>query len=134
LAQTSGSTLRRIIELWYGEPHQAPDLLGAFVYGIPEINRERIRGAKAVAAAGCYPDIGHPGAEAAGGRRRDRSGHHHRRCRLGVSGAGKALKEATHFNAWRRISAPTGCSTTATPPRWRWRWAAACCSPRIWRR
>ena len=41
-------------ERWYGHAHQAPNLLGSFVYGIPELNRETIRGAKAVAAAGCY--------------------------------------------------------------------------------
>lgn len=40
---------------WYGEPHLAPDLLDRFVYGIPEINREAIRSARNVAAAGCYP-------------------------------------------------------------------------------
>lgn len=39
---------------WYGHEHQAPSLLSEFVYGIPEINRPAIRGAKAVAAAGCY--------------------------------------------------------------------------------
>src|SRR3954452_22249366 len=41
--------------LWYGEPHLAPDLLPRFVYGIPELHRDRIAGARAVAAAGCYP-------------------------------------------------------------------------------
>jgi N-acetyl-gamma-glutamyl-phosphate reductase len=41
-------------ERWYGHAHQAPALLGEFVYGIPELNREAIRSAKAVAAAGCY--------------------------------------------------------------------------------
>ena len=41
-------------ERWYGHPHEAPELLGGFVYGIPELNRDAIRGAKAVAAAGCY--------------------------------------------------------------------------------
>jgi len=41
-------------ERWYGHPHEAPELLGEFVYGIPELNRETIRNAKAVAAAGCY--------------------------------------------------------------------------------
>jgi N-acetyl-gamma-glutamyl-phosphate reductase len=41
-------------ERWYGHAHEAPELLGSFVYGIPELNREAIRGAKAVAAAGCY--------------------------------------------------------------------------------
>jgi N-acetyl-gamma-glutamyl-phosphate reductase len=43
-----------IYERWYGHAHEAPDLLGTFVYGIPELNRDAIRGAKAVAAAGCY--------------------------------------------------------------------------------
>lgn len=41
-------------ERWYGHAHEAPELLGNFVYGIPELNREKIRSAKAVAAAGCY--------------------------------------------------------------------------------
>jgi N-acetyl-gamma-glutamyl-phosphate reductase len=41
-------------ERWYGHAHQAPELLGDFVYGIPELNREAIKGARAVAAAGCY--------------------------------------------------------------------------------
>jgi N-acetyl-gamma-glutamyl-phosphate reductase len=39
---------------WYGHAHQAPELLNEFVYGIPELNREAIKDAKAVAAAGCY--------------------------------------------------------------------------------
>jgi len=41
-------------ERWYGHAHEAPELLGSFVYGIPELNRETIKDAKAVAAAGCY--------------------------------------------------------------------------------
>jgi N-acetyl-gamma-glutamyl-phosphate reductase len=41
-------------ERWYGHAHQAPELLGSFVYGVPELNRDAIRNAKAVAAAGCY--------------------------------------------------------------------------------
>src|SRR5437868_5184708 len=41
-------------ERWYGHAHQAPELLGDFVYGIPELNPDAIRAAKAVAAAGCY--------------------------------------------------------------------------------
>ena len=41
-------------ERWYGHAHQSPELLGEFVYGIPELNRQAIRGVKAVAAAGCY--------------------------------------------------------------------------------
>lgn len=83
---------------WYGEEHAAPGLLPRFVYGIPELNRDAIRQADAVAAAGCYPtaailackpliDAGliDPASlivDAASG----------------VSGAGRALKEGTAFN------------------------------------
>ena len=41
-------------ERWYGHAHEAPKMLASFIYGIPELNRAAIRGAKAVAAAGCY--------------------------------------------------------------------------------
>jgi N-acetyl-gamma-glutamyl-phosphate reductase len=40
---------------WYGTPHTAPELLEQAVYGLPEVNRERIRTAQLVACAGCYP-------------------------------------------------------------------------------
>lgn len=80
---------------WYGEPHRAPDLINRFVYGIPELNRSEIVTAKAVAAAGCYPtsailalkpllDLIAPDTivvDAASG----------------VTGAGRGLKEETHF-------------------------------------
>ncbi len=85
-------------ERWYGHEHEAPALLGQFVYGIPELNREAIRTAKAVAAAGCYAtaailalkplvDVGlvNPDSlivDAASG----------------VSGAGREAKEATGFS------------------------------------
>ena len=40
---------------WYGEPHQAPELLGRFAYGLPELFRDELAGATAVAVPGCYP-------------------------------------------------------------------------------
>jgi N-acetyl-gamma-glutamyl-phosphate reductase len=84
-------------QAWYHEPHKAPDLLGRFVYGIPELHRAAIAGSKTVAAAGCYPtsailalkpllDVIDPDTiivDAASG----------------VSGAGKGLKDSTHFNS-----------------------------------
>jgi N-acetyl-gamma-glutamyl-phosphate reductase len=39
---------------WYGEAHSAPELLDGFVYGLPELFRDQIRTADAVAAPGCY--------------------------------------------------------------------------------
>jgi len=40
---------------WYAQPHGAPELLEEAVYGLPEVNRERIRNARLVAVPGCYP-------------------------------------------------------------------------------
>jgi len=44
-----------IWEQWYGEPHACPDLLYEAVYGLPEMNRERIKQARLIACPGCYP-------------------------------------------------------------------------------
>jgi N-acetyl-gamma-glutamyl-phosphate reductase len=40
---------------WYGSEHPLPDQLGAWPYGLPELHRERLRGATRVAVPGCYP-------------------------------------------------------------------------------
>ena len=40
---------------WFGAPHTAPDSLGDWVYGLPELHRAQIAGATAVANPGCYP-------------------------------------------------------------------------------
>ena len=42
-------------ETWYRMPHACPGLLDEAVYGLPELNREAIRGARLVANPGCYP-------------------------------------------------------------------------------
>lgn len=41
-------------ERFYGQPHPHPELLGTFVYGLPELHREAIRGARHVASPGCF--------------------------------------------------------------------------------
>jgi N-acetyl-gamma-glutamyl-phosphate reductase len=42
-------------ERWYKMKHTAPELVREAVYGLPELNRSRIRGARLVANPGCYP-------------------------------------------------------------------------------
>lgn len=42
-------------EKWYGMTHACPALIEQAVYGLPEVNREKIRGAQLVANPGCYP-------------------------------------------------------------------------------
>lgn len=40
---------------WYGLEHPRPELLGASVYGLTELARERLPGARLIANPGCYP-------------------------------------------------------------------------------
>jgi N-acetyl-gamma-glutamyl-phosphate reductase len=39
---------------WYGMTHASPDLVREAVYGLPELNREAIRGARLLANPGCH--------------------------------------------------------------------------------
>ena len=41
-------------EKWYGIKHQSPQLIDAAVYGLCEVNREKIRGKQLIANPGCY--------------------------------------------------------------------------------
>lgn len=85
-------------ERWHGEAHEAPQLLGHFVYGIPELNRDAIKRSKAVAAAGCYATAAilalkplvDAGMIDGGSLIVDASS--------GVSGAGREAKESTGFS------------------------------------
>lgn len=42
-------------EAWYKVKHTNPHLLKEAVYGLPEINREKIKNARIIANPGCYP-------------------------------------------------------------------------------
>ncbi len=44
-----------IYEEWYGIEHKSPDYIKEAVYGLCEINREKIKKARLVANPGCYP-------------------------------------------------------------------------------
>ncbi|GAB3398243.1 N-acetyl-gamma-glutamyl-phosphate reductase [Massilia agilis] len=44
-----------VFEKWYKIPHTAPELLEEAVYGLVELNREQIKGARLIANPGCYP-------------------------------------------------------------------------------
>ena len=84
---------------WYGEEHKHPELLGEAVFGIPELFGEQLPGASLVAAAGCYPTAA---ALALAPLVRGGTIETHGvivDAASGVSGAGSALKQHTHFNA-----------------------------------
>lgn len=44
-----------VYEQWYQIPHRSPQLIDQAVYGLCEINRDRIRKTRLVANPGCYP-------------------------------------------------------------------------------
>ena len=85
-------------EKWYGMQHACPELVAEAVYGLCEINRDKVKDARLVANPGCYPtavqlgfiplieaglvDISHLVAD----------------CKSGVSGAGRKAEVATLFS------------------------------------
>jgi N-acetyl-gamma-glutamyl-phosphate reductase len=85
-------------ERWYGHPHEAPELLGEFVYGIPELNRDGIKGAKAVAAAGCYATAAIVALKPLVDAGRVKPDSLIVDAASGVSGAGREAKESTAFS------------------------------------
>ena len=45
----------QVFEKWYKMPHSCPDVLRDAVYGIPELNRTKIKFAQVIGNPGCYP-------------------------------------------------------------------------------
>ncbi|VAW82925.1 N-acetyl-gamma-glutamyl-phosphate reductase [hydrothermal vent metagenome] len=80
---------------WYGMEHVCPDLLEEAVYGLPEINRAALVGARLVANPGCYPtavQLGLLPLIESGGIDCDTLIAD---CKSGVSGAGRGASVAT---------------------------------------
>lgn len=44
-----------VYEEWYNIEHKTPEYIQEAVYGLPEINREKIKDARLIANPGCYP-------------------------------------------------------------------------------
>jgi len=82
---------------WYGEAHEAPELLDHAVYGLPELFRPPLAGATLIASAGCYPTAAglalaplvRAGLIEASGIIVDAAS--------GTSGAGRAATDSLHF-------------------------------------
>jgi len=87
---------RAIYERWY-QKHLSSELLGEAVYGLPELHREEIRKARLVGNPGCYPTgailalapLVKEGIVDSDGIVVD--------SKSGVTGAGRAPTETTHF-------------------------------------
>jgi N-acetyl-gamma-glutamyl-phosphate reductase len=86
-----------VYESWYGAVHTSPELLGSAVFGLPELDRTGLPGARLVACPGCYPTAttlaALPALESgpAIGKRVVVD------AKSGVSGAGRSASPGAHF-------------------------------------
>lgn len=87
-----------VFEQWYGMPHACPDLLAEAVYGVTELNRDAVRGARLVGNPGCYPTtmlLGYVPLLEAGVVDTE---HLIADCKSGVSGAGRKAEMGLIFS------------------------------------
>ena len=81
---------------WYGE-HKAEHLLGEAVYGLPELYRRDILGARLIANPGCYPTSAILALAPLAGKGLIKAGSVIIDSKSGVSGAGRGASLATSF-------------------------------------
>lgn len=91
---------------WYGGKYEDPQLHSQAVYGIPELFREKIKGAKLIANPGCYPT-----SVALGVAPLLKEGLADTRsliidAKSGVTGAGRGLTQGTHYPDVNEAFAP----------------------------
>ena len=93
---------------WYGYDHPRPDLLEKFIFSIPEINRDQVKGARLVSSPGCMAitailALAPLLRERALGIDRD---HIVVDAKVGSSGAGGKPSLSTHFSERFRVVRP----------------------------
>ncbi|QDS98903.1 N-acetyl-gamma-glutamyl-phosphate reductase [Adhaeretor mobilis] len=101
---------------WYGVTHPDADRLGKVPYGLPELYREQLQGARLVANPGCYPTAAilalapllKSGAISPEGIVID--------AKSGVSGAGRSAKAHLHFPEANENLLPYGVGTHRHTP------------------
>ncbi|MFW6278559.1 MAG: N-acetyl-gamma-glutamyl-phosphate reductase [Bacillota bacterium] len=86
-----------IYEKWYQEKHHFPELMSESVYGLVELNRERIKKASLVANPGCYPTASILGIFPLLNKGLVEKNSIIIDAKSGVSGAGKTPGKGTHF-------------------------------------
>ena len=86
-----------VYEEWYEVEHTAPELLAQAVYGLVEMNRLELPGAKLIASPGCYPTASVLAALPALEAGLIAAGTIHIDAKSGVSGAGRGANAVTHF-------------------------------------
>lgn len=95
-----------VFSAWYDAPHTAPELLASAVYGLPELWRDGLPGARLVACPGCYPTATLLAAAPAVQAGVVVSSRVIADAISGVSGAGRTPSATTHYvNATESVAA-----------------------------
>ena len=84
----------QVFQKWYGIEHSCTDILAEAVYGLPEINRAKIRSARVIANPGCYPTTIQLGLYPLLKAGVIDASHIIADCKSGVSGAGRKAEVA----------------------------------------
>ncbi len=85
-------------EVWYHYRHPYPDLLDKFVYGLPELHRDELRGARYASAPGCNAAAAILGLAPLARHGLVTNGTIVVDVKVGSSGAGGKPSPATHFS------------------------------------
>ena len=88
-----------VYEKWYGVTHAAPELLPQAVYGLPELDRSGLPGARLVACPGCYPTATALAAAPVLESGTVTTSRIVVDAKSGVSGAGRSLAVGSHYVA-----------------------------------
>lgn len=84
-------------QAWYQKPFDKPSLHGKAVYALPELFRNRIRGAKIIANPGCYPTAAALALAPALRHGLIETAPVIIDAKSGISGAGRGLTQNTHY-------------------------------------
>lgn len=87
----------KVYEEWYGQEHSSPELLKESVYGLPELHREKIKGARLIGNPGCYTTCSILGAAPLLASKAGSTKNIIVDAKSGVTGAGRGLSQQTHF-------------------------------------
>ncbi len=87
----------KLWEQWYDQKHGAPGLVGEAVYGLPEVYRKSIAGARLLAVPGCYPTSVQLGYLPLAEQGLLNGQHLIASCVSGVSGAGRGARLGSLF-------------------------------------
>ncbi len=86
-----------VYEKWYGQKHSSPELLKESVYGLPELYRDKIKGARIIGNPGCYTTCSILGAYPLLKSGVGSAENIIIDAKSGVTGAGRGLSQQTHF-------------------------------------